>query len=108
MAKLGNLVHKVDANFQILAGSAGFMFPAMAVGQFHCRKKNILVLLSAKALSTGTKDIYCAGCVGGVCALGNVLGHETCQLHSLARQGKFEEARVLQNRLIGPNAAVRK
>ena len=48
-----------------------------------------------------------SGAVGGVCALSNVLGQETCELYSLAKQGKFDEAKTLQQRLIGPNAAVR-
>ena len=32
MAKIGSLVFKTEKNFQILAGSASFMYPAMAVG----------------------------------------------------------------------------
>ncbi len=33
MTKLGNLAMKTESGFQILAGSASFMFPAMAVGE---------------------------------------------------------------------------
>ena len=47
-----------------------------------------------------------SGCVGGVCALANVLGRETCELYALAKQGKTEEAKTLQHKLIGPNTAV--
>ena len=32
VAKIGSLVFKTEKNFQILAGSASFMYPAMAVG----------------------------------------------------------------------------
>ena len=46
------------------------------------------------------------GCVGGVCALSNVLGKETCELYALAKQGHFEEAKTLQQKLIPPNTAV--
>ena len=49
-----------------------------------------------------------SGCVGGVCALANILGAEVCELFNLHRQGKHEEARQLQLRLVAPNAAVSK
>ena len=48
----------------------------------------------------------CSGAVGGVCALANVLGREVCELERLCVSGRWEEARVLQQRLIEPNAAV--
>ena len=44
--------------------------------------------------------------MGGVCALANVLGGETCELYSLAKDRKIDEAKVLQQRLVGPNTAV--
>lgn len=47
-----------------------------------------------------------SGAVGGVCALANVLGREVCELERLCVSGRWEEARALQHRLIGPNAAV--
>lgn len=78
VAKIGLMVHQTkNNNFQVLAGSAGFLMQA-----------------------------YCVGAVGGVCALANVLGKETCELHSLYHAGKYEEAKALQHRLIAPNAAV--
>lgn len=46
------------------------------------------------------------GAIGGVCALANVLGQELCELERLCVSGRWEEARVLQQRLIEPNAAV--
>lgn len=51
-------------------------------------------------------DLLCRGAVGGVCALANVLGREVCELERLCLSGRWEEARVLQRRLIEPNAAV--
>ena len=49
-----------------------------------------------------------SGAVGGVCALANVLGKDCCDLHELYHAGKYEEAKLLQHRLIAPNAAVSK
>jgi dihydrodipicolinate synthase/N-acetylneuraminate lyase len=46
------------------------------------------------------------GCVGGVCALANVLGEEVCQLYSLFEKGDLKGALELQRRLIFPNALV--
>ena len=44
--------------------------------------------------------------MGGVCALANVLGDACCELHQLTTDGKLEEAKHLQHRLIAPNGAV--
>lgn len=78
ITRIGLIVHKTKArDFQVLAGSAGFLMAA-----------------------------YCVGAVGGVCALANVLGQELCELERLCVSGRWEEARVLQQRLIEPNAAV--
>ncbi|XP_030586099.1 4-hydroxy-2-oxoglutarate aldolase, mitochondrial [Archocentrus centrarchus] len=78
ITRIGLIVHKTKAqDFQVLAGSAGFLMAA-----------------------------YCVGAVGGVCALANVLGQELCELERLCVSGCWEEARVLQQRLIEPNAAV--
>ena len=49
---------------------------------------------------------WSSGAVGGVCALANVLGHQVCELERLCVEGRWEEARELQWRLIEPNAAV--
>ncbi|CAN9510756.1 unnamed protein product [Ophioblennius macclurei] len=78
ISRIGLIVHKTRAqDFQVLAGSAGFLMAA-----------------------------YCVGAVGGVCALANVLGRELCELERLCVSGRWEEARDLQQRLIEPNAAV--
>ncbi|KAI6066370.1 4-hydroxy-2-oxoglutarate aldolase, mitochondrial [Aix galericulata] len=78
ITRLGLIVHKTrQEDFQVLAGSAGFLLASYAVGAS-----------------------------GGVCALANVLGAPLCQLERLCRQGCWQEARELQHRLIEPNAAV--
>ncbi|XP_021255857.1 4-hydroxy-2-oxoglutarate aldolase, mitochondrial isoform X2 [Numida meleagris] len=78
ITRLGLIVHKTQQeDFQVLAGSAGFLMASYAVGAS-----------------------------GGICALANVLGAPLCQLEHLCRQGCWQEARKLQQRLIEPNAAV--
>lgn len=80
VSKLGLLAHRTkDQDFQLLAGSAGFLMPAYAVG-----------------------------CVGGVCALANALGQEVCRLAELFNTGHIKEAQSLQQRLVAPNASVTK
>ncbi|KAJ7399217.1 4-hydroxy-2-oxoglutarate aldolase, mitochondrial [Pitangus sulphuratus] len=78
ITRLGLMVHKTrQEDFQVLAGSAGFLLASYAVGAS-----------------------------GGVCALANVLGGPLCQLDRLCRKGQWQEARDLQHRLIEPNTAV--
>lgn len=38
--------------------------------------------------------------------MANVLGREVCHLHEAFKQGKIEEAKLLQHKLILPNIAV--
>ncbi|XP_054378724.1 4-hydroxy-2-oxoglutarate aldolase, mitochondrial isoform X3 [Pongo abelii] len=78
VTRIGLIVHKTrKQDFQVLAGSAGFLMAS-----------------------------YALGAVGGVCALANVLGAQVCQLERLCCTGQWEEAQKLQHRLIEPNAAV--
>nr|XP_024001128.1 4-hydroxy-2-oxoglutarate aldolase, mitochondrial [Salvelinus alpinus] len=78
ITRIALIVHKTKPqDFQVLAGSAGFLMAA-----------------------------YSVGCVGGVCALANVLGREVCELEQLCMSGRWEEASALQRRLIEPNTAV--
>ncbi|NXC28448.1 HOGA1 protein, partial [Campylorhamphus procurvoides] len=78
ITRMGMMVHKTrQEDFQVLAGSAGFLLASYAVGAS-----------------------------GGVCALANVLGAPLCQLDHLCREGQWQEARDLQHRLIEPNTAV--
>ncbi|XP_034882346.1 4-hydroxy-2-oxoglutarate aldolase, mitochondrial isoform X2 [Mirounga leonina] len=78
VTRMGLMVHKTRRqDFQVLAGSAGFLLASYAVGA-----------------------------VGGVCALANVLGAQVCQLERLCLTGQWEDAQKLQHRLIEPNTAV--
>ncbi|KAK2536072.1 hypothetical protein Q9966_006745 [Columba livia] len=78
ITRMGLMVHKTrQEDFQVLAGSAGFLLAS-----------------------------YALGASGGVCALANVLGAPLCQLDHLCREGQWQEARDLQHRLIEPNTAV--
>ncbi|XP_071467123.1 4-hydroxy-2-oxoglutarate aldolase, mitochondrial isoform X2 [Marmota flaviventris] len=78
VTRIGLIVHKTSKqDFQVLAGSAGFLMAS-----------------------------YALGAVGGVCALANVLGAQVCQLERLCLTGQWEAAQKLQHRLIEPNAAV--
>ncbi|XP_039254817.2 4-hydroxy-2-oxoglutarate aldolase, mitochondrial-like [Styela clava] len=80
VAKLATLINRTKAvpgGFQVLAGSASFLLPA-----------------------------YSIGCVGGVCALANILGKEVCNVQELFEAGKLQDAKVLQQRLVAPNVAV--
>ncbi|XP_076876923.1 4-hydroxy-2-oxoglutarate aldolase, mitochondrial isoform X1 [Brachyhypopomus gauderio] len=78
ITRIGLIAHKTRAqDFQILAGSAGFLMAA-----------------------------YTVGAVGGVCALANVLGQQVCELGQLCTSGEWDKARELQYRLIEPNIAV--
>ncbi|XP_001164461.1 4-hydroxy-2-oxoglutarate aldolase, mitochondrial isoform X1 [Pan troglodytes] len=78
VTRIGLIVHKTrKQDFQVLAGSAGFLMAS-----------------------------YALGAVGGVCALANVLGAQVCQLEQLCCTGQWEDAQKLQHRLIEPNAAV--
>ncbi|XP_042314742.1 4-hydroxy-2-oxoglutarate aldolase, mitochondrial [Sceloporus undulatus] len=78
ITRVGLLVHKTqNEDFQVLAGSAGFLLAS-----------------------------YIVGAAGGICALANVLGTRVCQLEQLCHAGSWDEARELQHRLIEPNIAV--
>nr|XP_058910729.1 4-hydroxy-2-oxoglutarate aldolase, mitochondrial isoform X4 [Kogia breviceps] len=80
VTRIGLIVHKTRSqDFQVLAGSAGFLLASYAVGA-----------------------------VGGVCALANVLGAQVCQLERLCLTGQWEDAQKLQHRLIEPNTAMLK
>uniref|UniRef100_V9L2D9 4-hydroxy-2-oxoglutarate aldolase, mitochondrial n=1 Tax=Callorhinchus milii TaxID=7868 RepID=V9L2D9_CALMI len=78
ITRMALIIYKTrKQEFQVLAGSAGF-------------------LLSA----------YSVGAVGAVCALANVLGEQLCSLEKLCLSGKWEEALELQYRLLEPNTMV--
>jgi 4-hydroxy-2-oxoglutarate aldolase len=77
VVKIGKMVHETPSDFQVLAGSAGFLLGALAVGA-----------------------------VGVVAALANIAGEALAELIGLFQAGDMELARVLQNRLIEPNTTV--
>lgn len=77
LAKLGEVIRSARPGFQVLAGSAGFLYPAL-----------------------------CVGAVGGVLALANIAPQQCCDIVSLFQQGKHEDARELQLGMIAPNTAV--
>ncbi|XP_072527771.1 4-hydroxy-2-oxoglutarate aldolase, mitochondrial [Salminus brasiliensis] len=78
ITRISLIVHKTRTqNFQVLAGSAGFLMAA-----------------------------YSVGAVGGVCALANVLGQQVCDLAHLCISGQWDKAKEIQYRLIEPNTAV--
>lgn len=77
VSKLAQLVHDTEGCFQILAGSAGFLLPALAIG-----------------------------CTGSIPALANIAPYECLQIYTLTQQGDWCRAREIQVRLAGINHAV--
>jgi 4-hydroxy-2-oxoglutarate aldolase len=77
IARLAQIAAQARPDFALLAGSAGYLLPALVVGAR-----------------------------GGVPALANVFPREVCRLQELFRAGQLEEARRLQARLVPANTAV--
>lgn len=77
LGKLAHIVGTAGSDFQVLAGSASFFLPGLAVGA-----------------------------VGGVMALATVAPQQTIDLYALVRAGRWEKAASLQRRLIPVNTAV--
>jgi len=77
ITKLGTLHQQLGDEFQVLAGSAGFLLPALSVGA-----------------------------VGGVLALANIAPAQCLAIQELSLAGDWEQAREIQVRLIEANAAV--
>lgn len=77
LVKMGQIIEKAKDGFQVLAGSAGFLLPAMSLGA-----------------------------VGGILALANIAPVQCTDLHRFVVDGKFSEARDLQRKLIELNTAV--
>ena len=76
-AKLAEVVAGAREGFAVLAGSAGFLLPALAVGA-----------------------------TGAIAALANIAPRECLRLVTLFHEGKLDEVRVLQARLVPINTAV--
>ena len=77
VVKLGALHHRLGEGFQILAGSAGFLLPALSVGA-----------------------------AGGVLALANIAPAQCLAIRELSLAGDWDKAREIQVRLIEANTAV--
>jgi len=75
--KLAQIAASARPDFAILAGSAGFLLPALAVGA-----------------------------VGAVAALANIAPEHCCAVQQLFREGQLAPARELQARLIPVNTAI--
>lgn len=77
IVQLSELVRDTDEDFAVFAGNAGYLLPALAVGAR-----------------------------GATLAAANILPEDCCRLASLVWEGKLEEARELQLKLIEINFAV--
>lgn len=77
IVQIEEIVHKSSANFTVFAGSASFLFASLVVG--------------AK---------------GGTLALANVLPNECVKIQELVEEGKYNEAKNLQFKLLEINNAV--
>ncbi len=77
ITKLGDMVRLTGSGFQVLAGSAGFFFPALVMGA-----------------------------AGSIVAMANVAPQQAIDIHDLFKKGRWEEAAEMQRRMIPVNAAV--
>ncbi|MGD2143528.1 MAG: dihydrodipicolinate synthase family protein [Anaerolineae bacterium] len=77
LGKLAQIVDSVSGEFQVLAGSASFFFPALVMGA-----------------------------VGGVMALANAAPQGALDLYRLFETNKWDEAAALQQKLVPVNTAV--
>ena len=75
--KIADMMATVEPGFAVLAGSANSLLASLALGA-----------------------------TGGIVALGNIAPGACKQLHRLFEDGRLDEARGLQLRLMAPNAAV--
>ena len=66
MVKLGDIIRGVPANFNVLAGSASFLYPALVLGA-----------------------------VGVVAALANIAPENCYRIYRYAQEGRHQEARQL-------------
>ena len=77
ISKIGDMIRIASKGFHILAGSAGFFFPALAMGA-----------------------------VGGIMAVANIAPQQTLDIYDLFRKGLISEAAELQRKIIPLNGAV--
>jgi 4-hydroxy-2-oxoglutarate aldolase len=77
IVQLSELVRDTGDDFAVFAGNAGYLLPALSIGV-----------------------------KGGTLALANILPDDCCRLVSLFKEGRMEEAKQLQLRLLEPNNLV--
>lgn len=77
IVQISEIVRDTDDDFAVFAGNAGYLLPALAVGAR-----------------------------GATLALANIMPEECCRIVSLFKEGKLDEARELQLKLIEINFAV--
>jgi 4-hydroxy-2-oxoglutarate aldolase len=77
VVKMGEVLRSVRPGFQVLAGGAGFLLPALSMGA-----------------------------VGGILALSNIAPAQCLEIYSLFLAGDMVNARALQHKMIPVNAAV--
>ncbi|MFC2046111.1 dihydrodipicolinate synthase family protein [Chloroflexota bacterium] len=77
IAQLADTVRQASPDFQVLAGSASFLFAGLAVGA-----------------------------VGGVLALANIAPAQSTDIYRLFAEGRWDDAAKLQRRMLPVNAAV--
>ncbi len=77
VAQLGEILARVDDDFQVLVGTAGALFAALSLG-----------------------------CSGGILALANVAPRECVQIQTFLNDGQVKQARDLQLKMLPVNRAV--
>jgi len=77
MPKMGETIRRADPSFQVLAGSANFFYPSLAIGV-----------------------------QGGILALANVAPDESVEMFRLFNAGEIEKGRDLHLRLLPVNLAI--
>lgn len=77
LAKMAGIIHNTKKGFQVLAGSAGFLLPALSIGA-----------------------------VGGILALANIAPQKCLDIYSSFAESKMGHAQKLQQEIISLNAAV--
>ncbi|TVR42715.1 MAG: dihydrodipicolinate synthase family protein [Bacteroidia bacterium] len=77
LAKMGNITGAAGKDFRVLAGSAGFLLPALSIGAS-----------------------------GGILALANIAPEQCCAIYDGFFTGKLEDAKAMQQRMIRANALV--
>jgi len=77
VVKMGEIIKNTRPDFQVLAGSARFLYPSVVLGA-----------------------------VGGVLALANIAPQQCCDILAFAKAGKHEDGAAAPLRMIAPNTAV--